>query len=164
VIRDAESHDARRIAEITVAAWRTAYVGIVPDEVLARQSVDRHLDYWMSPEAFAPGKRTLVVESDDLVVGFVHLGPVRPEPGELIEGCELWGIYVDPQYQGQGLGGSLMEAAVEHFTSVGCESGYLWVWRESVPTRRFYESGGWELDTTVSRSEPLPQVRYRLVP
>ena len=164
MIRDAGLHDARRIAEITVAAWRTAYVGIVPDEVLTRQSVDRHLDYWMSPDAFAPGMRTLVVESDDSVVGFVHLGSVRLEPGELIEGCELWGMYVDPEHQGRGLGRSMMKAAVEHFRSIGCESVYLWVWRDNQPTRHSYESGGWELDTAVSRSEPLPQVRYRLVP
>jgi GNAT superfamily N-acetyltransferase len=162
VIRSAELHDAQRIAEITVAAWRASYIGIVPDEVLARQSVGRHFDYWSSPEAFAADMRTWVVASSDVVVGFVHLGPVRPEPGELIEGCELWGIYVDPEYQGQGLGRSLMRAAVEHFRSIGCETAYLWVWRDNLSTRRFYESVGWELDTTVARSKPLPQVRYRL--
>ncbi len=155
--------DARRIAEITVAAWRTAYVGLVPDDILAQQTLERHLDYWMSSEAFAPGKRTLVVEFDDVVVGFAHLGPVRPEPGELIEGCELWGMYVDPEYQGQGLGRSLINAAEEHFRSSGCESAYLWVLQDNLPTRRFYESSGWELDTTVSRTDPLPQVRYRLI-
>ena len=162
MIRRAELRDARWIAEITVAAWRISYVGIVPEEVLARQSIDRHLDYWGSPEAFAADMRTLVVESNDVVVGFVHLGPIRPEPGELIEGCELWGMYLDPDYHSQGLGRSLMTAAVEHFRSIGCETAYLWVWRDNLAARRFYESGGWELDTTVARSEPLPQVRYRL--
>ena len=106
--------------------------------MLARQRVDRHLDDWMSPDAFAPEMRILVAESDGPVVGFVHLGLVRPEPGELIAGCELWGMYVDPGYQGQGMGRSMMRAAVEHFRPIGCETAYLWVWRFNQPTRHFY--------------------------
>ena len=37
VIRDALPTDARVLAEISIDGWRTAYVGIVPDEVIARR-------------------------------------------------------------------------------------------------------------------------------
>ncbi len=47
IIRDAELGDARGIAEIHVRYWQAAYAGIVPDEDLARLSVDQREQFWM---------------------------------------------------------------------------------------------------------------------
>lgn len=160
--RTASALDARRLAEITVAGWQTAYVGIVPDEVLARQSVERHVEYFTSTEAFAPHMHTFVEEVGGEVVGYAHLGPVRPEPGEELHGCELWGMYVDNEYQGQGIGRALMAACVELFRGIGCSPAYLWVMQDNSQARRFYESQGWSLDPGVARLEPIAQVRYEL--
>lgn len=152
------------MAEISVAGWRTAYVGIVPDDVIARQRVEPLIDYVESDAAFADGMRTFVVEADGVAVGFCHLGPPRPEPDETPEGCELWGMYVDPDHQGRGLGRDLMEAAMGHFRSVGCAVAYLWVMRDNEAARSFYEKAVWRLDATASRTEPIHQVRYLISP
>ena len=46
IIRDAELRDARGIAEVHVRSWQAAYAGIVPDEDLARLSVDQREQFW----------------------------------------------------------------------------------------------------------------------
>lgn len=152
------------MAEISVAGWQTAYVGIVPDDVIARQRVEPHIDYFASDAAFADGMQTFVVEADGVVVGFCHLGPLRAESHETLEGCELWGMYVDPDHQGRGFGRGLMEAAMDHFRSVGCAVAYLWVMRDNDAARSFYEAAGWRLDATAARTEPIHQVRYLISP
>jgi GNAT superfamily N-acetyltransferase len=154
--------DARRLAEITVAGWRTAYVGIVPDNVLVRQSVDHHAEYFATEEALAPPMRTWVVEDDGYVVAYAHAGPFRPEPGEHIEAGELWGMYVDPQHQSRGHGQALMAAVLDHFRDACHRTAYLWVMRDNTAARRFYEVAGWHLDESAARSKPVPQVRYRV--
>ena len=160
MLRDAQPTDARALAEISVDGWRTAYVGIVPDDVIARQRPEPLAEYFASEAATADGMRTLVVEVGGKVVGFAHTGPVRPEPDEAISGWELWGMYVHSSWRGQGIGRTLMEATLEHLRSLCCSTAYLWVMRDNFAARRFYEAAGWELDPTAERTEPLPEVRY----
>ena len=45
-IREAELCDARGIAEVHVRSWQAVYAGIVPDEDLARLSVDQRHEFW----------------------------------------------------------------------------------------------------------------------
>jgi GNAT superfamily N-acetyltransferase len=160
VIRDATGADAVRLAEVSVDGWQRGYLGIVPDEILARQSVDKHLTYFESSDALEPPMRTLVAEVDGRVVGYAHGGPVRPEPGELLDGAELWGMYVDPGHGGHSW--ALITAMVDHFRSMGNAVAYLWVLRDNAHARRFYEAAGWVVDQRTARTEPLPQIRYRL--
>jgi hypothetical protein len=46
IVRDAELRDARGIAEVHVRSWQAAYAGIIPDEELARLSVDQREQFW----------------------------------------------------------------------------------------------------------------------
>jgi GNAT superfamily N-acetyltransferase len=164
MVRHAVPGDARRIAEITVAGWMTAYVGIVPDDVRHRQNVERHLAYWLTDEAQQPPMQTWVAEANGCVVGYAHAGPFRPEPGEDSEAGELWGIYVDPDHWGHGHGHALMAVVVDHFRLCGYDAAYLWVMRNNERARRFYERGGWEVDDGVARVDPMQEVRYRYDP
>ncbi|MFC2153461.1 GNAT family N-acetyltransferase [Actinomycetota bacterium] len=160
MIRDATVSDARRLAEITLDGWQRGYVGIVPDEVLARQRIDRHLASFASREAMIAPMRTLVAEVGGRVVGYTHGGPVRSESGESLDGAELWGMYVDPSHGGHSW--ALLTAMEDHFRTDGHEVAYLWVLRDNTHARTFYEAAGWALDHRRERTEPLPQVRYQL--
>ena len=46
-MREAELRDARGIAEVHVRSWQAAYVGIIPDDELARHSVDQREEMWI---------------------------------------------------------------------------------------------------------------------
>ncbi len=164
MVRHAVPGDARRVAEITVAGWMTAYVGIVADDVRERQNVEQHLTYWLTEEAQQPPMCTWVAEDRGCVVGYAHAGPFRPEPGEGSDAGELWGIYVDPDHWGHGHGRALMAVVIDHFTLCGDDAAYLWVMHDNERARRFLERAGWEVDDGVTRVDPTQEVRYRYDP
>src|SRR5271165_2088735 len=92
IIRDAELRDARGIAEVHVRSWQAAYAGIVPDEVLARLSVDQREQLWAQILSKG-GRATFVLVNRDLVVGWSGFGPARDEDCDAILVAELYGIY-----------------------------------------------------------------------
>ena len=91
IIRDAELRDARGIAEVHVRSWQAAYVGIVPDEDLARLSVDQREQFWT--QILSKDERaTFVLVNGDLVVGWSGFGPARDEDCDQALVAELYGI------------------------------------------------------------------------
>jgi ribosomal protein S18 acetylase RimI-like enzyme len=164
-IRRAGPEDALDIATMHVRAWRAAYRGIVPDDVLAEQSAERRAtDLRSRLEAEGSEEGTLVAERDGAVVGFVTAGPSRDpfaEPGA----GEVYAIYVDPDMWGRGIGSSLLARATEDLQARRHTSATLWVLAANDRARRFYETHGWETDrsTKLYRAGEieLEEVRYR---
>ena len=73
IIRDAELRDARGIAEVHVRSWQAAYAGIIPDEELARLSVDQREQFWT--QILSKGQRaTFLLVNRGLVVGWSAFG------------------------------------------------------------------------------------------
>jgi len=108
IIRDAKLRDARGIAEVHVRSWQAAYAGIVPDEDLARLSVDLREQFWA--QILSKGLRaTFVLVNRDLVVGWSGFGPARDEDCDPILVAELHGIYLLPEYWSMGYGNSFTE-------------------------------------------------------
>jgi GNAT superfamily N-acetyltransferase len=165
-IRPALPDDAFDIATMHVRAWRAAYDGIVPGEVLAEQSAERRAaDLRSRLEAEGSEERTLVAEHEGVVVGFVAVGPSRDPFVELGTG-EVYAIYVDPDLWGRGIGSALLTQAVEELRSRGHTSATLWVLEANEFGRRFYERRGWEADgatkTYPAGEVELEEVRYRV--
>ncbi len=137
-VRPAVESDVTRIAEIVVAGWRRAYVGIVPQEFLDNMSVDeralrfRDAFFGDNPES------CLVAEDSNTgeVLGFCGYGHAREA-----DGAEIFGLYVDPECLRRGIGTALFNAAA-HVLSL---SGFtmLIVWTPcSNPFRAFYDKRG----------------------
>lgn len=134
-IRRAEPRDASAIARVHVAAWRSAYAGILPDAYLAQLSVQRQSHYyWAGLEA---GHSAWVAEGDGAVVGFATAGRARAGPAD----GEVETLYVLDDWREQGLGRGLMQCAARRLASTGCRSAFLWVLRDN-PSRWFYQRLG----------------------
>ena len=151
-IRRAGVEDARGIAEVVVGAWKVAYRGIVPDEVLDRQSVDARATQWATHvDAY-----TVFVACDgDAVIGFVGLDPTAAEIGAL---------YVAPERWGTGAGRALLRQATAALVDAGHRMASLWVFEQNPRARRFYESAGWRPDGAVRRDDAhgnADEIRYR---
>jgi ribosomal protein S18 acetylase RimI-like enzyme len=170
VARHAELADAAGIARVSVAAWRTAYAGLMSAERLATLSLEERVGRWrarlggLEPTVAT----TLVVEQIGAIGGFVSLGPQRdvadaaasPRTGE------VWAIYVDPMLWGKGAGQALLAAARAELRAAGFVELVLWVLRDNARARRFYEAAGLHGDgaekTPVEEAgERLAHVRYR---
>lgn len=158
--RTARPGDARSIAEIHVDTWRTTYPGILPQEVLDRQSVDAREQLWARALAAAE-LAVFVAESGGQLVGFASVGPSRFEDGV----GELYAIYVRQEAHGSGAGPKLMDAAVA-WLAQRWDEATLWVAAENPRARRFYEREGWVVDgERVDDSIPgavVREARYRL--
>src|SRR5215813_3414439 len=130
-IRRAQKSDAAAIGRVHVETWQATYAGMLPDAMLA-----------------GPGEARGVFVADDEdmgVVGFGSCGPVRDPPEGLDERearvGEVYTLYVEPDFQNQGLGRRLLDALFRQLKAQGCDCVVLWMLADN-PTRFFYEGMG----------------------
>jgi ribosomal protein S18 acetylase RimI-like enzyme len=136
-VREAGAADAAALARIQVAAWRAAYAGLLPDDVLAGLSVAGIEAQWATRIPAVAPVSCLVTGTPP--VGFVGAGPAWDDAGT----GQVYVIYVDPAHWGRGLGRQLLRAAVLHLRSVGFATATLWVLTTNTRARGFYEHEGW---------------------
>lgn len=135
-IRKAVPQDASRIAEILIFAKRAAYRSIFHNDAVSfgeMQVLPLALDYLEGRESLAH----VWVYDDAFVRGMVHA-----ENGEVKE------LYVDPFFQGTGIGGKLLRFAVEHQNA-----RRLWVLEKNRKAIAFYSARGF-LPTGEREQEP----------
>ena len=135
-----------------VAAWRSAYAGILPDSYLAQLSAGREAAFYargiaargqgqaafvaVAGEADAPeGSR---MPPGGLVVGFVTGGRARRP--DMADG-EVETLYLLDDWSEQGLGRRLMRAMAAHLHALHCRNALVWVLEDN-PSRWFYERLG----------------------
>lgn len=149
-IRPATLDDAETIAAVHVAAWRTAYRGLIDDATLDGLSVAARLAMWEELLADPPADRFLLIAESDRrgTVGFIDAGRL-PAGDDVAFDAELFAIYLLAEFRGRGIGTRLVRKAVEKLQSLGCRSLRLDVLRDS-PFRRFYD----KLGGTVVRQQP----------
>ena len=147
-VRRARSADAAAIGAVHVAAWRSTYPGILPDEFLSRLSVRRQAAQYDSAIRNGLGVHVATASGLDVgpaggpprVVGFASGGPARPLAVGLGEG-EIETLYVLDDWRERGLGRRLVRAAAAHLAASGCKSAFVWVLRDN-PNCWFYERLG----------------------
>jgi ribosomal protein S18 acetylase RimI-like enzyme len=141
-IRPARLQDAPGIAKVQVDSWRSTYKGLIDDVFLAGLSYDGRSQNW-TQNLTAPQKvRFLQVAETEpgQIVGFVFAGPERE--GDPIYQGEIYAIYLFQQAQGQGLGRKLILTAMQELCERGFSSMLLWVLKDNLAARKFYEAVG----------------------
>jgi ribosomal protein S18 acetylase RimI-like enzyme len=165
ITRDAEPRDARGIAEVHVRSWQAAYAGIVPDEELARLSVDQREQSWTQILS-KDERQTFVLANGDFVVGWSGFGSARDKDCDPAQVAELYGIYLLPEYWTMGYGKRLYRATETRISQNLVESVVLWVFKKNTRARSFYEAIGYRLERgrqkemRFARTTAL-EVRYR---
>jgi len=145
-IREAHRKDAPGIARVHITSWQTSYRGIVPDETLDNQSLERRQGYWeqviAGEEAGSEAFQFVFVAENDQgeIVGFASGGKSRQETLPF-EG-EVYAIYLLEAFKRQGIGERLVRAAMDKLLAEGVRSMMLWVLADNLPGRRFYEKMG----------------------
>lgn len=124
-IRNAAPGDVSRIAEILVFTKRAQYRPIFQNDAVSfgeMQVLPTAQAYIDDPRLLAP----MWVYDDGIVKGLIHI-----ENGEI---CEL---YVDPFFQGEGVGAQLIEFAIRDHAS-----DRLWVLEKNARAIDFYRKHG----------------------
>lgn len=144
-VRPAEFRDAERIARVHVDTWRETYSGLVPDTFFTEDAFSARKDMWTRYLAARPDPGRLVVaERLGEVVGFAAAGPAHGPDAEKghppARRLQLFSLYLLAAQHGTGAGQSLLDAVLAG------EPAQLWVARENLRARAFYERNGFQHD------------------
>jgi GNAT superfamily N-acetyltransferase len=150
-VRPAGPQDSGEIGRIQVDTWRTAYRGVVPDEVLDGLSPEQAVGRWTAAIEAPPTRHhhVLVALEQEWCVGFAALGPaddleVRdPDPETTVA---LAILLVEPRWGRRGHGSRLLAAAVDHARADGMTRAITWLPEGDEASRAFFTSAGWAPD------------------
>jgi ribosomal protein S18 acetylase RimI-like enzyme len=152
VRRIEEQSDVRGLIRAHGLAWREAYDGLLPPEILQSQPVDpseEEVQRWR--EDLRENREGVLVAVDDegVVRGFTDIRWGESETKAFVDEDEadLKAIYVEPEWWGEGIGTALLERGVAALPE-STDAVRLEMFAENDTARRFYESKGFEQTDT----------------
>jgi len=152
-VRPAMPDDAEGIAKVHVKGWQEAYAGLLPQEVLDRQTVPYRLRTWTTHLGETPGNRWTFVAVDPAagVVGFA--GATRSKPATFGPAFKVPVLYILQSHARQGLGRCLMHALAGVLADQGPGEVALWSLAGNRPARAFYAAIGGRLVAMLAEPE-----------
>lgn len=99
----------------------------------------------LTRELEEPGSRNYLAFLGERLAGFMRLR-TNSEVEHLLgpNTIELQRLYVDTSLKGQGIGGVMMQEAIDYAKSRGFDWIWLGVWERNFAARKFYEKWGFE--------------------
>ncbi|WDC84319.1 GNAT family N-acetyltransferase [Caloramator sp. mosi_1] len=140
LVREAIPSDVPSVAKIHIDVWKDTYEGIIPSEVLEHRTYDELEDTWLDRLFEDPETKEYmyVAENEDgELVGFIVFST---EGLDNYQGV-IKSIYVYSDYQRQGIGKMLFNAAVEKLLEENVKNLIVWTYKDN-KNRRFYEKMG----------------------
>jgi len=148
-VRQAGLADAEAIARIHIDAWRHNYRDLIDAATLDGLELAERLAYWR--REFERGATVMVAERQARTLGWVSMGAfrhppaTRPQVVSLSTGwAELYGFYISPRAQRQGLGSALWHAARCRCLEQGYRHVGLWILADNQAARQFYQTCGFQ--------------------
>jgi L-amino acid N-acyltransferase YncA len=158
-VREARPEDARAIAEVHLASWKTTYPGIIPQDYIDGLRVENGMAQWKA-RLKSRSSTVLVAEDEAGIFGFAAGGtPVHPVDGY---DAELGAIYLLATHQRQGAGQELVRRLAQELRAQGFASLLVWALRENGACD-FYEALGGTLVAEKSieiGGKLLPEVAF----
>lgn len=150
LLRPATLSDAEGIGRVHCLAWRETYTGLLPDAMMTRLSVERSTAIFRREGC----RNMMVALRNGEIVGFCGYGAWRGESAVPNLG-EIVGLYVLQKAQGQGIGTSLMQAALEALREKGCSQAALWILDSNTHAIAYYARRGFQDTGLTQGSGPV---------
>lgn len=146
--RLARTSDVDAIAAVQARAWRDAYAGLLPVEVLTALSEDDLAWEWGRALLSADGHRTFVAVTEGTgdVVGVASVGPAVDPDVDPARVGEIGALDIDPEHRRAGHASRLMAACVDTLREMGRLECVIWVPLDDEPRRALLQSAGWGPD------------------
>ncbi|MFF2755242.1 GNAT family N-acetyltransferase [Psychrobacillus sp. NPDC058041] len=135
VIRTMQKEDIQAVQQVAKVSWHATYEGIIPLEIQESFLKSAYNDDMMKRRL--EGSFMFVAEVNNGVVGFANYSPVR-EDGKV----ELGAIYLYPEYQGKGIGSSLLQKGIG---LEGVKEIFINVEKDNKIGMTFYKAKGFEI-------------------
>jgi ribosomal protein S18 acetylase RimI-like enzyme len=134
----AKTGDAAALASVFEAAWREAYLGIIPGVTLDKMFARRGERWWRS--TVTRGRPLAVLDIGQGVAGYASYGRCRdrslPAEGEIDE------LYLAPEYQGVGFGKRLFRAVRNDLLDREVKQFVVWSLSDNERACDFYQRMG----------------------
>ena len=138
VIRRMKPEDAEAVTDVLIDTWKTAYRGIVSDDVLDHQDREMLID-----RRKRQYKDYIVAEANGRVVGYCWYVNDNSFSEELSDiDCEIVAIYVLPETERKGVGRKMFSYAVEDLKKQGRTKMVIWCLKDNSTGREFYQKMG----------------------
>lgn len=141
MIRYANEEDVSRIAEILVFGKRTAYRGIFGNDTVSFKEL-QVLKVIREYQADPTRLQSTLLYDDGIVKGIIG----RRTPEDVPDETELCDFYVEPVFQGTGIGRRLIERFIEEARAEKKKRIFLWVIKDNLSAQSFYERNGFVAD------------------
>jgi GNAT superfamily N-acetyltransferase len=167
-VRAAWSADAGAIAQVQVRAWRQAYAGILPEEVLSSLDPAAFAAQWSEAVARPAEARTRVLVALDraTVVGFALTAAGDDPDADPAADGQVAEFVIDPDRRRAGHGSRLVQACADTLRADRFSRATIWVTSTDDALRGFLAEAGWapdgahrELDLSGDGSTRVRQVR-----
>ena len=146
ILRPATFQDLPALTHLARASFIAKFGPLYSAENLAL-----FLEESLSEPAFAADlanseRAIMLAEADGALIGFAKISTVCGFPDHATGGrcMELKQLYTDPAMTGLGIGGRLMDWAMEQFAQRGADEVQISVYAENFDGHRFYRRYGFE--------------------
>jgi ribosomal protein S18 acetylase RimI-like enzyme len=145
-VRPAEAEDVDHLARVWHEGWHDAHARIVPAELTRIRTFD----------SFRP--RLLQALADTRVVG----PPRAPVGFCIVQGAELYQLFVSVEARGSGVAAALMTDAEARLAAAGVTKAWLACAIGNERAARFYEKSGWHRAGTMINELDTPGGMFSL--
>ncbi len=149
------------IAFVQVMSWKTAYIGIIPDDYLEKLTVEKKAEFISKIISKRIAEYYLMYDEDKPIGVFVYCKSLDKDTND--ETAEVSAIYFLPEYWGKGLGTKFLNFGLGEIKSTGYKKVTLWVLEKNECARKFYEKNGFIYDGArdeIVIGKPLNKMRY----
>ncbi len=140
-LRAIDRGDARVVAALHAASWRSAYRNVLSASYLEGDVLRERTAHWAQRLVAANETQFgFIAESERVPVGFAWVfGNEDPAFGHLLDN-----IHVTPERKGEGIGTLLLHEVAREIVRRGWSqpSLFLWVYESNSGARRFYKTHG----------------------
>jgi ribosomal protein S18 acetylase RimI-like enzyme len=137
-IRRAKAEDSDGLSRVFEAAWREAYLGVIPGLALEKLIMRRSAGWWRG--AITRGRPLAVLDVGQGIAGYVSYGRCRDS--RLQAEGEIDELYLAPEYQGLGFGRRLFRAARNDLQDRELARVVVWALRDNERACAFYRRLG----------------------
>ncbi|WP_160687789.1 GNAT family N-acetyltransferase [Clostridium sp. C2-6-12] len=161
MIRKAEVKDASRLAEILIFTKRIAYREIFNNDKVSfneMQVLDLALDFRDKESQL----EDLYVYDDGILKGLIRWR--RIDDIDIENSIEIFELYVETFFQGQGIGNILIKDCIEYAKKQSVNKIFLWVLEKNYNARKFYEKHNFKQDNIIKFEDGTSEIllRYKL--
>lgn len=160
MIRKIETRDFDAVCTLVNESWKSVYRGYVNPLLLNAEGCEKRA--MQLKKDFTSGRLSeFVWEEHHRIAAMLSAGDTAD--ADCAGTFEVWRIYVDPAFQGRGIGGRLLDFAERRADALGRSEVVIWAFKENTRAVSFYLKHGYRIGREEYLGEPYQASAVRLV-